>query len=388
MVANINEYTGGPAVVVTNLAEFLLNHGISSHIFTLDYQNWGQQVESSGVTLHSYAINSIAQYLGSYHPNAGRILSELASTQFDLIHNHGLWKFPNIYARQCALENSLPLIISPHGMLESWSLNYHYKRKILAWLFYEQKNLASAAVLHATSIQELSSIRRFGLNNPVAVIPNGVHIENLDKQYNKENLTNLFPELKDKKWLMFISRIHPKKGLDNLLFTWKELAKLFDEWHLVIAGPDSVGYSSQLKSLVKELELENRVTFTGVLSGEIKKSALSNADLFVLPSHSENFGIVIAESLSYAVPVITTKCTPWQDLHRYDCGWWIEDNQKALTTALIEGMQISDNKRKMMGLKGRKLVQRKYSWDHIAKEMVNVYQWMIGGGNSPHLIHF
>jgi glycosyltransferase involved in cell wall biosynthesis len=125
-----------------------------------------------------------------------------------------------------------------------------------------------------------------------------------------------------------------------------------------------------------------------MLSGQSKASALSNADLFVLPTHSENFGMVIAESLAHAVPAITTKEAPWEDLVKYGCGWWIEDNQQALATALVEGMQLSDRERKEMGMKGRLLVKTKYSWDFVADEMSKVYRWILGGGTVPTCVHF
>ena len=386
VIASINENLGGSSVAVTCLAEALTTKEISSHIFTLNYPNIGEQLITSGVNLHSYEAHLIAQYLAGYHPDANHALQKLAATDLDLIHNHGLWLFPNLYARESALNYSLPLITSPHGMLDSWSLRRSYWKKQLVWYLYERKNLTSANVFHATSIQESLSIRALGFQQAIALIPNGVHVENLDQKPNRDILINLFPELKEKKWLLFLSRIHPKKGLDNLLFAWDNIADLFDEWHLIIAGPDLVGYQARLEFITVELGLERRVTFTGMLSGEIKNAALGKADLFVLPSYSENFGIVIAESLANAVPVVTTKNTPWQDLLTYNCGWWIESNQQALTLALTEAMEMSAQERKAMGLKGRNLVKKKYSWDFIAEEMANVYQWMLGGGNSPNCI--
>ena len=386
VVVSINENAGGSSVAVSSLAEALTTKGISSHIFTLNYPNIGEQLISSEVNLHSYDADLIAQYLAAYHPGASYGLQKLAATDLDLIHNHGLWLFPNLYARQSALNNSLPLITSPHGMLDSWSLRRSYWQKQLVWYLYERKNLTSANVFHATSREEYLSIRDLGFQQPIALIPNGVYVENLDTKPSRDILINIFPELKEKKWLLFLSRIHPKKGLDNLLFAWDNIATSFDEWHLIIAGPDLIGYQAKLESIVTGLGLEQQVTFAGMLSGIIKQAALNNADLFVLPSYSENFGIVIAESLANAVPVVTTKNTPWEDLLTYNCGWWIENNQQALTLALTEAMEMSPQQRKAMGLKGRNLVKQKYSWDFVAREMASVYQWMLGGGNSPNCI--
>jgi glycosyltransferase involved in cell wall biosynthesis len=388
VVASINENIGGPAYAVANLAEALAKQGICQHLFTLDYQCRGRQVPANGVKLHSYPATLWARYFRGFHPDARRALWQLASTELDLIHNHGLWMFPNLYARQAALGNQIPSLISPHGMLESWSLKHSWYKKWPAWFFYEHKNLSNASVFHATSAEEVNSIRRLQYKQPIALIPLGISAIELNKQPNRQTLINYFPEVLEKKWLLFLSRIHPKKGLNNLLYVWQKLAKQFPDWHLIIAGPDLIGYRANLERLTAELDLEKRVTFTGMLSGQSKASALSNADLFVLPTHSENFGMVIAESLAHAVPAITTKEAPWEDLVKYGCGWWIEDNQQALATALVEGMQLSDRERKEMGMKGRLLVKTKYSWDFVADEMSKVYRWILGGGTVPTCVHF
>jgi glycosyltransferase involved in cell wall biosynthesis len=388
VISSINENTGGTAFLVAKLASAVANQGIPSHLFGLDYKKLGKQIPTKNVTIHSYPADFLAVHLRGLAPQSSHALWHLASTKLDLIHNHGLWMFPNLYARQAALGNHLPLVISPHGMLESWSLNHSRMKKWLAWMLYEQKNLLSATVFHVTSAEEAASVRRLGFKQPIALIPTGIDIAEFNEQPGKEILTKLFPELADKKWLLFLSRLHPKKGIDNLLEVWQKLEAKFPDWHLILAGPDLIGYQAKLALLVEQLNLKQRVTFTGMLTGQHKISALSNADLFVLPTHSENFGIAIAESLACGVPVITTKGTPWQDLESYGCGWWIEDNQDSLMKTLVEGLELSFSERQAMGLKGRNLVEAKYSWNSISQEMASVYFWVISGGEPPSCIQF
>jgi glycosyltransferase involved in cell wall biosynthesis len=388
VVASINEFVGGPALSVTSLNTALTKQQISSRIFTLNYQKIGKQIIDDNIQVHSYDANFLARCLRGFHIQAGYDLNKLALNELDLIHNHGLWMFPNVYARQAALSHGLPLVISPHGMLEAWSLKHSRTKKWLAWLLYEQKNLNNATVFHATSREEVNSIRQLGFQQPIVLIPNGIDVPKDNYQPNKEVLTKLFPALTDKRWLLFFSRLHPKKGIDNLLYVWQELAVKYSDWHLVIAGPNLINYQEKLELLVKKMNLVENVTFTGMLSGEYKACALSNADLFVLPTHSENFGIAIAESLAYRVPVITTKGAPWQELETYKCGWWVEDNQEALMDALVEAMEMPANKRQEMGLKGRKLVEVKYSWQSIAKDMASVYHWILTGSEPPACVQF
>ena len=388
VVASINEDIGGPAYCVANLAQVLPREDFSSYLLTLDYWHHGEQIPTSNVLLHSYPADWRARSFRGFQRDAYRGLYELASTELDLIHNYGLWMFPNLYARQAAIGNHLPLLTSPMGMLETWSLKNSWFKKLPAWFLYERKNLEKATVFHATSYAELRSIRALQFKQPVALVPHGVDLPEAKAQLDRAILSDEFPELADKHWLLFLSRIHPKKGLDNLLVVWKLLSNQFPDWHLIIAGPDLIGYQSQLEKLTAELELESRVTFTGMLTGERKACALSNAELFVLPTHSENFGIAVAESLAHRVPVITTKEAPWQDLERYGCGWWIDDSREALAVALQEAMQLSSQERQMMGAKGRNLVGNTYSWQTIAAEMAKVYQWILGGGEPPDCIHF
>ena len=387
VVASINENTGGSAYAVSKIAEAVSKHQVVSNIFTLDYQSSGKQIIPKGVKIYAQPATKIAKYFRGFQLNASRYLSNLVATEFDLIHNHGLWMFPNVYARQATVKHQLPLVVAPIGMLESWSLKYSRHKKFVAWFLYEKKNLDSATAFQATSAEEIISIRQLGYQQPIALIPNGVDIPLLEYLPSRITLSDLFPSIANHKWLLFLSRIHPKKGLNNLLYIWQEVARQFPDWQLIIAGPDSIGYQTTLERLVRELDLNNRVTFTGMLSGEIKASALGNADLFVLPTHSENFGIVIAESLSYGVPVITTKETPWEDLLTYNCGWWVEDNQLAFKTALIEAMELSDSQRQAMGRQGRNMVQEKYSWDYVGKQMSKVYRWILSGGTTPACVY-
>jgi glycosyltransferase involved in cell wall biosynthesis len=388
VVDSINQNVGGPANSVTNLAQYLSKNDINSQIFTINYQDLGNQLTTFNVKIHSYPGTKLTKYLNGFQPRASHALNQLAKNELDIVHNHGLWLFSNIYARKAAVKNNVPFLISTRGMLESWSLKNNWFKKIPAWLLYEWKNLDSVSVFHATSEEEVRSIRRLNFRQPIALIPNGVVLPEFKNIPSQEILINSFPEIRDKKWLLFLSRVHPKKGVDNLIHVWKNLVKQFPDWHLIIAGPSQNTYQTKLEKLTNEFNLQEHITFTGMLTDEIKASALGNAQLFVLPSHSENFGIAIAESLAYMVPVITTWETPWKDLELYNCGWWIRNNNHALMYALKTAMELSDKERREMGIRGRYLVETKYSWDTVAQEMSNVYRWILNNDAPPDCLRF
>jgi glycosyltransferase involved in cell wall biosynthesis len=386
IVASTNEQTGGPAGSVTNLAEALTANEVSSHLFTLDYQSLGKRTTSSEVTEHVSPAGFFARRLRGYDPAAKRKIADLAANELDLIHNHGMWMFPNLYARIAAKRANIPLVTSPRGMLDSWALNRSRIRKQAVWLLHECKNLSAVAVFHATSFEEAVAIRKLGFKQPIAVIGNGVSVASNQDGSSDYTIFEAYPELAGRKRLLFMSRLHPKKGLETLIHAWSQLSRAFSDWHLIIAGPDLTGYRAKLDQLVMSLRLEGTVLFTGPLRGSAKESILSSADLFVLPSHSENFGNVVAEALARGLPVVTTTATPWREIVAQDCGWYVDPTIDAVSEALAAAMNLSDGDRRRMGARGRALVQRKYSWERVGREMAAVYRWILSGGPKPECV--
>jgi glycosyltransferase involved in cell wall biosynthesis len=273
-----------------------------------------------------------------------------------------------------ALQTKKPYMVSPHGMLEPWAWRHNAWKKRPVWWAWEKRNVESAAVLQATAYEEAANLRALGLRNPIAIIPNGVDIPKLRP----------LPHQKEVRTALFISRIHPKKGLLNLVKAWALLRP--KDWRMVIAGPSEGGHEAEVKKAVIEAGLENQFEFPGPVYEGAKWDLYNQADLFVLPTYSENFGVVVAEALAAAVPVITTKGAPWHELIEYNCGWWVDVGIDHLVTALREAFALSDNERQEMGLRGRTLVQEKYSWPTIATEMASVYRWILGVEAKPDCI--
>lgn len=383
IVASINRNTGGPSVTVPRLVTALADRGLETHLATLDYPEHGPQTPVPGVALISIPTGMINRALRGWSPQFSPKLAVLAQAGLHVLHNHGLWMFPNLYARRVAVAAGVPLVISPRGMVEQWSLTRSRWKKWLMWHAFEQANLTQAAMFHATSHEEAASIRALGLRQPIAVLPNGIEIPEADASGNRALLEQKFPELRGRRWLLFLSRLHPKKGLLELLRVWQHLHAQFPEWHLVLAGPDLDDYTAKLRSTVNHLQLSGRVTFTGMLAGELKDSAWAGAELFVLPTHSENFGIAVAEALAHGCPVLTTHGAPWRGLNEHHCGWWIEMNESELTISLAAALKLPTKERRAMGARGREWVRRDFSWPHIAQEMEAAYAYLLGKGPRP-----
>jgi len=310
------------------------------------------------------------------------ILSELANDTL-IIHSHGLWIQVSRDSAMIARDKHKPHIVSPRGMLEPWALNNSKLKKMIAGWVFQNRALREVACLHATAQQEAEAFRQFGLKNPIAVIPNGVDAEEYVCKTDRAIININWSQLKGKRLVLFMSRVHPKKGLINLAKVWASLAKKYSDWHLVIAGPDENGHEAEIRYEIEKAGVEDQVTFTGPAYGEDKKQLLAACDLFVLPTFSENFGIVIAEALASGKPVITTKGTPWQELETHQCGWWIDIGIDPLEAAIKNAMELSDIDRREMGLRGRKLIENNYSWPIVSKQMVSVYKWLLGREARP-----
>ncbi len=402
VVASIQKASGGPAVSVTRLAAEQARLGHEAMLATLDYRCFGAQVEAPGVRVVSVEADVLAVRGRGWSPKFARRVRELAG-EADVVHNHGLWMWPNAYARRAAQSAGRPLVISPRGMLESWALGRSRIKKAVAWRLFEKANLQAAGLFHATSAAEARSIREAvaplrrankrgegngepsGSGIPVVVAPNGVDLPDLSKTPSRAVMEMRFPQLAGRRWVVFLSRLHIKKGIDLLLRAWGAQKKVAGGgWRvaggeqsertvLILAGPDLTGYRAEVERMVKELGVADSVVLTGEVQGEGKDSLLANADIVVLPSRSENFGLVVAEALSWGRPVITTTGTPWEVLPECGAGWWVEPKEGALTEALREALRMGDAERSKMGRKGRELVTAKYGWGAAAQQVLDAY---------------
>jgi len=317
-----------------------------------------------------------------YSAEMGEILKEEA-TGADIIHSHGLWLYPGLAARRQADTFQIPRILSVHGMLEPWAFRHHAWKKRLAWRLFEHGNLRTATCLHATSRQEVASIRSHGFSNPVAIIPHGIETACYRSPDETPFVRDLREELAGQRIILFLSRLHPVKGPDHLLEAWRRLAVRFPGWRLVMAGPDVEGYRDKLELQVHKSGLDGRVTFIGPVFDADKYALLAAAELFVLPSHTENFGLVVMEALAAGVPVITTKGAPWADLVTHRCGWWVEQGVDSLAIAMENALCMSMDDLRDMGCRGRHLTENYYARSALTERMIAAYQWMCSGKDRP-----
>lgn len=313
-----------------------------------------------------------------------------------LVHIHGLWDPFLHVAAKVARTAGVPVVWSPHGMLQKWALKNKWWKKLPALMLYQWRDLRSAALLHATARSEVDDIRRLKLKNKIVVAPLGVRFTDEDIGLGRRSGST-----EDAKTLLFVSRVQRKKGLPNLIEAWSRLPQdLRKGWQIRVVGPDQDNHIAELKAQCDRLGLTYKdetihcttttpdydFAFTGPKYDSELDAEYSNADLFVLPTHSENFGSVVIEALAHGVPVITTKEAPWAELEEFKCGWWIDDNVDALAAALKEALSrhctttASDyDSLSQMGERGRALVAERYTWPAVCDKMIEGYMEVLNG---------
>ncbi len=393
-IADLQPESGGPSRSVPALAAAVAELGNPVEVLALDYGAGSNRPVMPPVSVQTTLVPCRGRQKFRCPP--GFESSLLLAPGVSLLHDNGLWLPTNHAAAKVARQRGVPLIISPRGMLTPWAMRYHGFKKRLAWWLYQHRNLQSARVLHATSRREAEEFRALGMTQPIAMIPNGVGLPPIGGSV---SLSASDGERVGVRWpvnsprsapssnartALFLSRIHPKKGLLDLVAAWAEIKKSeIGSWRMVIAGGDEGGHLAEVKAEIGKRKLETCFEFIGEVPDAKKWDVYRSADLFVLPTKSENFGIVIAEALACGVPVITTKGTPWEELNTHLCGWWVEIGAKPLAQALAQAMSFSDEERREMGSRGRKLVEENYTWPAAAQKMVAVYQWMLNAGPKP-----
>lgn len=367
IVPSIAEEASGPSYSVVRLCASLIAQKLDVTLAALDWA----PMSSPPPFLMTFPLGWGPRRLGRSPAMKQWIASSIETPSIDLLHNHSLWMMPNVYPGWEGRRSNMPLVVSPRGTLSEWAFSSGSMIKKVFWPLLQRPALRATTCFHATANSEYEDIRRMGFRQPVAVIPNGIDIP-LPKQTNNS----------DKRTLLFLGRIHPIKGVDMLLEAWSIVSPRFLEWQLRIVGPDNGGYLVSMQNLTAELKLA-RVEFSGPLYGEAKLKAYREAELLILPTHSENFGMTVAEALAAGTPAIVSKGAPWERLVSEGAGWWIDMGLDPLVASLENVLACPREALHAMGEKGRAWMQRDFSWTKIAQKTCETYQWILHGGDTP-----
>jgi glycosyltransferase involved in cell wall biosynthesis len=343
---------GGPAYSVSRLSVALAGAGAEVALWAPD--------QSAEVAPLRSKTRSVRRLRGT----AAEALNRFGRP--DILHDNGMWLPHNHRLAELAKQRGIPRIVSTRGMLEPWALKHKKWKKTIAWSLYQRRDLASANCHHATAESEAQNLQLLGLDVPISVIPNGVDLPEAASTSTRSGHGN------SAKTALFIGRIYPVKGLPMLVEAWAQVRP--KDWKLRIVGPDEAGHRLELERAVSAAGLDEAVSFVGPLEGWTKKAAFSEADLFVLPSHSESFGMVIAEALAHRLPVLSTTATPWAMLRDHDCGWCVNPSVAGLTEGLRQATSCDSATLRAMGGRGRAFVAKEFRWARIASQFLEIYE--------------
>ena len=358
-VRDLDVRSGGPSRSVTATAEYVAREGGECGVL---YSRRSEKVYYRSKTDEQFSRHELPGTV-----SVDCLDAVLRDQRIDVLHIHGIWTRWLHHACAYASRRSIPYVIAPRGMLEPWAMNQKWIKKKLAWWVYQRGDLQSAARIHATSELEKQAIEALGITTQCVVIPNGVEIpESISSQSNAT--------CSDKRRVLFLSRLHPKKGADLLVEAWARVHP--SGWECVIAGPDDSGYAKEIKRLISKYKLEGSIHVYPEIEDQQKWQAYRESSLFVLPSHSENFGLVVAEAFGAGLPVITTTKTPWARVNADRSGWCVEDTIEGITSALRAATGFDRHVLSEMGARGRAVVEREYSWRATATQLMCMYEAM------------
>jgi len=373
VVSSVNPIAGGPVNGLVNSSKGLVELGHSVDVVTLD----GPQ--ASWVKSFELPVFSFKSFLGvfSYSRDFSKWL-EINVNNYDVVIIHGVWQFHSYATAKACKLSSVPFVAFTHGMLDPWFNKGNplktIKKKVY-WSIFERHVINNSSAVLFTSEEEKTLAREpFSPYNPIErVVAYGSPLAIVDFNAVKEGFLDRFAALKNKRFAIFLSRINEKKGIDLLIDALGQLKNLPDDFMLAIAGPDSNGLKAKLTKQIETLGLTERVVWLGMLKGDIKWGAYHAADVFVLPSHQENFGIVVAEALSTATPVlITNKVNIWREIDAVGAGFVENDDVNGIKALLERWLSLTDADKQAMSKNAALCYENNFSIESAVQDLEKV----------------
>lgn len=375
---------GGTVAVAKNMGAALSKLGVEVSYWAVGDAEDRREAENIENT-HIY--DGGWPYSWFYSREMGEAFRMKAQSSFDIIRTYQMWSYNTWLAHETSKMYKIPYVIEAHGDLEPWRLrNTPFKRlKKYCYLnFIGRTLLRDCSCLQGCSEQELNGFKKIGYDGPVSIIPNGV-----DSDFycpgDCEAVYRQWPDLQDKRIVLFMSRLSPEKGLDKLITAWNRLGDSIRRQNLVLvlAGPGDRGFEKQVEDYIAGSQYPGSIMMTGMVYGDLKVALYRASHTSILPTYNENFGIVVAEAMACGVPVITTTGTPWSALRDHQAGWWVDQTEDQLYRALCEALEISEAERRAMGERGRAYVRDRHSWDVIARQLVTLNECILSGKEIP-----
>lgn len=378
VIASLAPRYGGPSKACVEMASAAagLGHEVSIYTTNLDGPTeldvpLGEPVVGSGVEIHYFPIQR-PRFLRWSLPLAKALRAAIQNV--DLVHIHSLYLFPNNIAAHYCRKYGVPYLIRPHGSLDPYLHRRHRWRKWFMELLSERRNFRHASAIHFTTEEEMILARPYIWGAPGFVVPLGVDTRDYESLPTKGTFRAEHPETRGKQIVLFLGRLSFKKGLDILVPAFARVARVRRDVHLVIAGPDDEGFGSRVRTQLTEAGIADRATFTGMLVGTDKLAAFHDANLFVLPSYTENFGISVVEAMVCGLPVvISDKVNLWREVVAGGAGKVVPCDPDRFAKAMLELLDNPESARQT-GENGRAVVKDHFDWSRVARSLEQMYR--------------
>ena len=382
---------GGDVRTVSQTCSALAGLGVDVTVFTtnaapegrLDVQLCEPQ-RRNGVTVTYYPVTWRGWPFGRFYYSWK--LSQACARQiheFDVAHfSSTLWADTAVVGSRGCLRAMVPYVVSPHGILEPWHYTHKGWKKRLHMMLCGQRVLRRASAIHAVCLTEARRLERLGLEGKVTCIPPGIDLAEFADLPSRAEAEECWPVLRGRRVVLFLSRLHYKKGLDQLVPAFAEVRKHCGDAILVLAGPDD-GYLRAVRDLIDTHGIRKDVVLTGMLTGRERLLAFAAADIFVLPSYAEGLPRVLIEAMACRLPLLITPGCNFPEVAELDAGLIVEPTASELAGGLKHLLGLDADEREAIGVRGRALVESGYTWDVVARKMITVYECAVHGNAIP-----
>jgi glycosyltransferase involved in cell wall biosynthesis len=388
VIEGLDPSDGGPPEACVELSRQLSRLGHYVAVFTSDrrLRRVGPVVRNQvapNFEIQQFPVQLIARGYEVSIPLALALRRHISS--YDIVHINSLYSFPATMAAYWCRVYKIPYIVRPHGSLDPYIFRRHRLVKSIYERIFEWRNLELAAAVHFTALEEMQLAASLSLKIRGVVIPLGVNAGYFRANRTLGRFRAKWDLGADKRIILFLGRLNFKKGLDLLVRSFSEIARSRDDVHLVLAGPDNEGYGGKVREWLRREGMLSRTTFAGMITGQDKLDVLCDAELFVLPSYSENFGLAVVEAMAAGLPVvISNRVNIWREILEARAGLVVSCDAKELADA-VDQLLLNPAVAEKMGCRGRAIVEDKFGWDRVAPRMIELYRQVLSRHNGGRL---
>ena len=382
ILSHLSTVHAGVPIGTRRMVSALSHLGIDVSVWATGDEQKQTEFLKDGIPTHLYKAKWPISWRRS--PDLAHALLR-ASKSFDILHIHEVWNYPQYQAAKTARRMSIPYILAPRASLEPWRMMYKGFKKHVHLKLLGNTLIQNAACLHAVATAEVEGFRKVGYRGNVFIVHNGIVPEEFECLPDPVEAETQWPIFQGRRIVLYLSRISPEKGLDELIPAWSAIIKKpsYSDALLVLAGPDDRGYRQMIEEMIQQAGVEKHVLLTGMVEGPTKLALISRADIYTLPSYSEGFSNALLENLAAGKPVLITPGCNFPEITKVGAGFCVEPERNSLKEGLKLLLDMPKETLITMGNNGRRLVKEHFTWDIAARKIATVYHAILKGEAIP-----